>query len=439
MNRWKEQYAQKLMSAEDAARLFEDGDMLITPLANGQPPAILNAVAQRVRAGNLHDCLWLTAVDVKMVDVYYPDVAAKMVIDSGFVGPFARDSVGKGIFTYTPGRLGQIVELAQRCRDVKIVAAVVSPMDKHGYFSTGIDVDIGWEPAKATERRHIIVEVNENMPRAFGSNHLHISEVSAIVENTHPLMELPELPVDEKDKAIGNYIADMVEDGSCIQLGIGGIPNAIAHSLIDKKDLSVHSEMLVDTMVDLYYAGVITSSKKSFMPYKWVGSFALGSKKLYDFVDENPLVEMHSARFVNDPYVIGQNDNMVSVNSTLEVDLTGQAGSESINFRQYTGTGGQLDFVQGAWRSRGGKSFLTLYSTYTDQKGVLHSKIVPGPSPGIFTTVSRTDTQYVVTEYGVANIKGKNIRTRVKELVNIAHPDFRDWLLFEARKMNIIP
>lgn len=439
MNRWKEQYAQKLMSAEEAAKLFEDGDMLITPLANGQPPAILNAVAQRVRAGDLQNCLWLTAVDVKMVDVYYPDVAAKMTIDSGFVGPFARDSVGKGLFTYTPARLGQIVELAQHCRDVKIVAAVVSPMDKHGYFSTGIDVDIGWEPAKATDRRHIILEVNENMPRTFGTNHFHISEVSGIVENTHPLMELPTLPVDEKDKAIGSYIADMIEDGSCIQLGIGGIPNAIAHSLIDKKNLSVHSEMLVDSMVDLYYAGVITSARKNFMPYKWIGSFALGSRKLYDFVDDNPLVEMHSARFVNDPYVIGQNDNMISVNSTLEVDLTGQAASESIGSRQYTGTGGQLDFVQGAWRSRGGKSFLTLYSTYTNKDGELKSKIVPSPSPGIYTTVSRTDVQYVVTEYGVANIKGKNIRTRVKELVNIAHPDFRDWLLFEARKMNIIP
>lgn len=438
MNRWKEQYAQKLMSAEEAAKLFQDGDMLITPLANGHPPGLLNAVAQRVRAGNLQDCLWLTAVDVKMVDVYHPDVAAKMVIDSGFVGPFVRGSVGKGIFTYTPARLGEIVELMTRCRDVKMAAAVVSPMDKHGFFSTGVDVDIIWEPTKATSPRHIIVEVNENMPRTFGSNQFHISEVSAVIENHVPLAQLPNLPVTEQDKAIGQYIADLVEDGSCIQLGIGAIPNAVAHSLMGKKDLSVHSEMLVDTMVDLYYAGVITSARKNFMPHKWVGSFALGSKKLYDFLDDNPLVEMHSAKFVNDPYIIGKNDNMISVSSAIEVDLTGQVGSESIGFKQFTGTGGQLDFVQGSWRSRGGKSFLTLYSTYTDKDGNLQSKIVPVPTPGVFTTVSRTDVQYVVTEYGVANLKGQNIRTRVKELVNIAHPDFRDWLLFEARKMNII-
>lgn len=436
MNRWKELYAQKLMSADDAAKLFVDGDGLITPLSNGQPPAILNAVAKRISAGELRDCGWLTAVDVKPTGMYDPDLVDRMVIDSGFVGPFVRGLVGKGIFTYTPARLGQIVEIGLRCRELTMAAAVVSPMDKHGYFSFGIDVDIGWEPAKVVNPRHIILEVNENMPRSFGSNHIHISEVSAVVENHIPLVEIPPLPVNEKDQAIGQYIADMIEDGSCIQLGIGGIPNAIAHSLMDKKDLSVHTEMLVDSLVDLYYAGVITSKKKNFMPYKWIASFGLGSRKLYDFVDDNPLVELHSAKFVNDPYIIGLNDNMVSVNSTVEVDLTGQAASESIGIRQYTGTGGQLDFVQGAWRSKGGKSFLTLYSTYTDKNGELKSKIAPRING--FVTVSRTDVQYVVTEYGVAHLKGQNIRTRVEELIRIAHPDFRDWLRFEAKKMDFI-
>jgi len=197
--------------------------------------------------------------------------------------------------------------------------------------------------------------------------------------------------------------------------------------------------MLTDSMVDLYNAGVVTCQKKNFMPYKWIGSFAMGSRKLYDFIDENPLVEMHSTRFVNDPYIIGKNDKLISVNATMEVDLTGQCASESIGTMQYTGTGGQLDFVQGAWRSKGGKSFLTLYSTYTTKEGEVKSKIVPSLSPGIFTTVSRTDVQYIVTEYGVAFLKGQNLRTRVKELVSIAHPDFRDWLMYEARKQNFIP
>src|SRR5690606_29693992 len=252
------------------------------------------------------------------------------------------------------------------------------------------NVDWGWETAKTANARHIIVEVNENMPRTYGNNQLHITEVSAIVENHIHLFELPEIPITKEDEIIGNYIAEMIEDGSCIQIGIGGMPNAIAKLLVDKRDLGVHSEMLTDSMVDLYYAGAITCAKKNFMPYKWIGSFALGTRKLYDFIDNNPLVEMHSTKFVNDPVVIGYNDNLVSVNATFEVDLTGQCASESIGPAQYSGTGGQLDFVQGAWRSKGGKSFLTLYSTYTDKEGNKRSKIVPTITPGMFTTVSRT-------------------------------------------------
>jgi 4-hydroxybutyrate CoA-transferase len=438
MSRWQEMYKAKLTSPEEAAKLVTTGDMVVSPLSNGQPLAMINAVAARVRAGELEDITYVSGVDVRWFDLYHPDLVGKVVIDTGFCGPVLRDFVGKGLFTYTPVRLGEAVEMVNRCRKGNIVGLVVSPMDKHGFFSTGCNVDWGWETAK-TPGVKVVLEVNGNMPRTFGTNHLHISEVDAVVENHIPLVELPTIPVNEKDEAIGRFIADMVEDGSCLQIGIGGIPNAVANFLMDKKDLGVHSEMLADSMVDLYNAGVITSAKKNFMPYKWIGTFALGSRKLYDFIDENPLVEMHSTSFVNDPYIIGKNDKLISVNGTLEVDLTGQCASESISFKQYTGTGGQLDFVQGAWRSRGGKSFLALYSTYTDKDGNLQSKIVPSLSSGIFTTVSRTEVQYVVTEYGVANLKGQNLRTRFKELVNIAHPDFRDWLTFEARKMNFIP
>jgi 4-hydroxybutyrate CoA-transferase len=438
LNRWQEMYKEKLTSLEEAAKLVKSGDLVVSPLSNGQPLALINAVAARVRQGELDNVTYLSGVDVRWFDLYHPDLVGKVVIDTGFCGPVVRDFVGKGLFTYTPVRLGEAVEMVNRCRQSDVVGLVVSPMDKHGFFSTGCNVDWGWETAK-TPGVKVVLEVNENMPRTYGTNHLHISEVDAVVENHIPLIELPNVPVNEKDEAIGKFIADMVEDGSCIQIGIGGIPNAVANFLMDKKDLGVHSEMLADSMVDLYNAGVITCAKKNFMPYKWIGTFALGSKKLYDFIDENPLVEMHSTRFVNDPYIIGKNDKLISVNGTMEVDLTGQCASESISFKQYTGTGGQLDFVQGAWRSRGGKSFLALYSTYTDKEGNLQSKIVPTLSNGIFTTVSRTEVQYVVTEYGVANLKGQNLRTRFKELVNIAHPDFRDWLTFEAKKMNFIP
>ncbi|MGE5421708.1 MAG: acetyl-CoA hydrolase/transferase family protein [Ignavibacteriales bacterium] len=437
--RFREMYQQKLCSADDSAKLFKPGDTIVAPLSNGQPPAIINAVAKRILEGDLADIIYVSGVDARWFDLYQPELEGKVLIDTGFLGPATRHWVGQGMFTYTPCRLGETVDVVTKCRKLDIATLVVSPMDEHGFFSTGCNVDWGWESAKTGNPRHIIVEVNENMPRTFGSNHLHVSEISAIVENTIPLVELPEIPLLKEDEMIGHFIADMIEDGSCLQIGIGGMPNAIANFLKNKKDLGIHSEMLTDTMVDLYYDGVITCSQKNFNPYKWIGSFALGTRKLYDFINNNPLVEMHSTRYVNDPYTIGQNDKMISVNGTLEVDLSGQAASESIAFTQYTGTGGQLDFIQGAWRSKGGKSFLTLYSTYTDKEGNVKTKIVPSITSGAFITVSRTDIQYVVTEYGVAYLKGQNLRTRVKELVNIAHPDFRDQLLFEARKMNFIP
>lgn len=436
--RWQEMYKQKLMSAEQAALLFKDGDAVVAPLSNGQPAALVNALAKRITKDELRDCTYVSGVDIRWFDLYTPELKGKVLIDTGFVGPATRHWVGEGIFTYTPCRLGEAVDMVTRCRKTDAVVLVVSPMDKHGFFSTGCNVDWAWEAAKVSGGR-VVVEVNANMPRTFGSNHLHIGEVTAVIENDQPLFELPEIPLGPEDEAIGRYIVDMIEDGSCIQLGIGSMPNAIANYLVERKNLGVHSEMLTDTMVDLYNQGVITSSHKNFMPYKWIGSFALGTKKLYDFIDDNPLVEMHSTRFVNDPVIIGKNDKMISVNGTMEVDLTGQCASESIAFRQYTGTGGQLDFVQGAWRSKGGKSFLCLYSTYTDKEGNLHSKIVPSLTTGVFTTVSRTDVQYVVTEYGVAYLKGQNLRTRVKELIRIAHPQFRAQLEDEARRMNYIP
>ncbi|MGE5390873.1 MAG: acetyl-CoA hydrolase/transferase family protein [Deltaproteobacteria bacterium] len=439
MSRFQEMYKEKLTSAEEAAKLINSGDTLLAPLSNGQPLALVNAAAQRIRNDELRDITYVSGVDVRWFDLYHPDLVGKVLIESGFVSIATRHGMAEGLFTYTPCRLGQTVDMIEKCRSVQVACMVVSPMDRHGFFSTGCNVDWGWEGAKRHNPREIIVEVNENMPRTYGTNHLHISEVSAVIENHIPLFELPPIPVTDKDEKIGRFIADMIEDGSCIQIGIGGMPNAIANFLLDRKDLGVHSEMLTDSMVDLYEAGVISCNKKNFMPYKWIGSFALGTRKLYDFIDENPLVEMHSTRFVNDPYIIGKNDKMISVNATVEVDLSGQAASESIGTTQYSGTGGQLDFVQGAWRSKGGKSFLTLYSTYTNKDGELKSKIVPTLSPGIFTTVSRTDIEYVVTEYGVANLKGQNLRTRVKELISIAHPDFRPWLEWEARNMNYIP
>ncbi len=440
--KYQEMYRQKLCSADNCAKLLRDGDAIFFPLANGAPAVIGNAMGKRIREEGLKGLLLSSGVDVKWMDLFSPDLKDQIIIDCGFVGVVTRQGVQNGLYSFAAGRLGQSIdvtsdELPGVTRGV--VACVVSPMDEHGWFSTGTNTDVGWGAWKTGKFRELVVEVNENMPRTFGNNHFHISEVSAVVENHQPLVELPAIPVSKEDEMIGQYIAELIEDGSCIQIGIGGVPNAVAKYLKDKKDLGVHSEMLTDSMVDLYNDGVITCAKKNFNRFKIIGSFALGSKKLYDFINNNPLVEMHCASWVNDPYYIGLNDNLVSVNATLEVDLTGQAASESISYKQYSGTGGQLDFIQGAWRSQGGKSFLTLYSTYTDKGGKMHSSIKPSLTPGTFVTASRTEVDNIVTEYGVAHIKGWHIRQRVKNLISIAHPDFRDELTFEARKMNLIP
>lgn len=435
-------YKQKLCSADDCAKLFQNGDGILVPLANGVPVAIGNALGKRIREDGLKDLFYVGGVDIKWLDCFDPALQDKITINTGFVSVATRYGIQQGAYTYSPNRLGQSIEIAHNHMlgiTRGAVACVVSPMDEHGFFSTGCSVDIGWGSARTGQFRHIMVEVNENMPRTHGNNHFHISEVSAIVENHIPLVELPDIPMNQKDEMIGQYIAELVEDGSCIQIGIGGMPNAVAKYLKDKKDLGVHSEMLTDSMVDLYYDGVITCAKKNFNRFKMIGSFALGSKKLYNFINDNPMVEMHCTSYVNDPYIIGLNDKLVSVNGTVEVDITGQAASESIGHTQYSGTGGQLDFIQGAWRSKGGQSFLTLYSTYTDKEGKIHSTITPTMSPGMFVTTARTEVDNVVTEFGVAHMKGWDMRTRIKNMISIAHPDFRDWLTFEARKMSFIP
>jgi acyl-CoA hydrolase len=306
-------------------------------------------------------------------------------------------------------------------------------MDKHGFFSTGINPDYAYGVAKQKQPHKILLEVNEHMPVTYGNNHLHISEVDAVVENTCPLYCLPDIPVNQRDEAIARYIVEQIPDGACIQLGIGGIPNAIGKYLGEKKDLSVHSEMICDSFRDLYLQGVITSGQKTYMQGKWVATFVLGSQALYDFVNKNPMIELWGAEWVNKPGIAALNDNLMSINTALEVDLAGQCASEPIAYRQYTGVAGQSDFVHAAWQSKGGKSFFATYSTYTDKEGKLQSRIVPKIND--FVSVGRADVQYIVTEYGIVYLKGRSIKSRIKEIIAIAHPDFRDWLTFEAQKL----
>ena len=443
MNKWVDLYKEKLMTAEEAVKHIPQGAFIAVPLGNGQPPSLINAMALRMASGDLRDCEYLCAISSRIMELHKPDVIANItknnnVLDVMYNGPLDRFFVNSGLYSYVPHRLfdgPKMIEVA----DMKVGMITVSPMDQHGYFSTGLNPDYIYGFINHSPGCKIIAEVNENMPRTFGNNHFHISELTAITENNVPLVQLPEIPLNERDNRIGQYIAELVTDGACIQLGIGSIPNAVAQHLTDKKELGIHSEMLCDSMVDLYEKGIITCSRKKFMPRKWLACFALGSSKLYDFVKENPLVEMHSCETVNDPYNIGLNDNVVSINSTLEVDLSGQCASESIGGTMYSGAGGQIDFIEGAWRSKGGKAILALYSTYTEKEsGEIKSRISPLLKPGSFVTTGRNDVQYIVTEYGVAQLKGLNMRTRVKALISIAHPDFRDWLTSEAKKLKYL-
>ncbi|NLB51995.1 MAG: acetyl-CoA hydrolase [Syntrophomonadaceae bacterium] len=440
--KWKEMYKSKLMSAEESVKLLSDKQLIAAASINGQPTQIVDALVRRMADGGIKDARFIFSLSVRPSALHNPELIEKCeqhnnTLDTMYAGPLERYFLENQYYSYVPHRLADGPLMTAR---VGLDAALitVSPMDKHGFFSTGANPEYIYGFIRRNPGCIILAEVNQHMPWTNGNNHFHISEMAAIVENDVPLFELPEIPITEQDELIGQYIADMVPDGACIQLGIGGMPNAVAKYLVNKKDLGVHTEMLCDTMVDLYEAGAITCAKKNFMPRKWIACFAMGTRRLYDFMDRNPLIELYDSEWVNDPYNISKNDNVVSINATLEVDFTGQCASEAIGTRQYSGAGGQMDFTEGAWRSKNGKAFLALYSTYTDKSGVKHSSIVPTLTPGALVTTTRNDVQYVVTEYGVAWLKGFNLRQRTMDLIRIAHPDFRDELMEEARKLKYI-
>ncbi|AET68518.1 acetyl-CoA hydrolase [Desulfosporosinus orientis DSM 765] len=431
----KELYKSKLMSVADAVKLVKSGDRVEAPFANGTPVALMNALNARTE---LQDITIVGGVEMWPLDVYKPDRNPNFDVTSTFLGPATRAPVNSGVMNYLPIRLGKCPEVVRRHYPIDVVMRVVSPMDEHGFFSSGVQTDHTYAICKMPTTRHIIVQVNENMPRTWGDNQLHISEIAAVVEYNQPMMELPNIPLTPEDRLIGEAIAEMIEDGSTIQLGIGGIPNAVGSFLKDKHDLGIHTEMFSDAMLDLYEMGVITGKKKTLKPEKWVGTFVLGSNRLYKFVNDNPMTELHSCEFTNNPRIISMNDKMISINTAMEVSLTGEVNSESQGCYQYSGAGGFADFIDGCWQSKGGKSFIALYSTYKDKEGNLKSRINPYMTYGAPVSAVRADVEYVVTEYGVACMHGKNIKQRAKSLISIAHPDFRDQLTFEARKARFI-
>jgi acyl-CoA hydrolase/GNAT superfamily N-acetyltransferase len=354
-----------------------------------------------------------------------------------FIGESLREYVQKGMADYTPMFLSEIPRLFKgKQLHVDTALIQVSPPDQHGLCSYGINVDIVKSIAESA--KHVVAEINPKMPRTFGDSFIHMDDIDAFILSDHDLIEYKYEDPDETIRKIGQFVASLIEDGSTIQMGIGSIPNAICRELGNKKDLGIHSEVFSDGVVDLVEKGVVTGNKKTIHEGKIITSFVMGSRKLYDFVDENHSVEFYPSEYVNNPYIISRNHKQVSINSALSVDLTGQVNADSMGPEFYSGIGGQVDFVRGAAFSKAGKPITVLHSTATAENGEVISRIVPYLEPGSGVVLTRGDVHYVVTEWGIADLYGKSIRERVLEMIGIAHPDFREELLEYAKKQNYV-
>ncbi len=413
----------KIMTATEAVKLINDGEWIVTSHAAAQPQVILRElVAQRERFSELKI---FHVLPVGYTDYLLEENARHFRHVTTFAGPASRPLINAGLADFIPSFFRDVPGLLGDRVPVDVAVVNVSPPDAEGWCSLGVACD--YNVASVKNARRIIAQVNECMPRVGGGeNALHISRLDAIVECADPLPEIPPPGASSAvESAIGRHCADLVRDGDTLQLGIGGIPDAVLSFLGDHRDLGIHSEMFSDGAVGLMRAGVANGSRKTMMPGKHVATFLVGSRVLYDFVADNPDVVMLPVDRVNDPNVIAQNDNLVSINSCLEVDLSGQVNAESVAGRQFSGVGGQVDFIRGARMSRGGRSIIAMPSTAA--RGTV-SRIVAGFSPGAVVTTSRCDVDHIVTEYGVASLRGRTLRERAKALIAIAHPDFRDTL-----------
>ena len=430
----------KYVTIAEALGLVKSGDYIVTGLGAAEGKAFmtdLHTIADRVKDVTVSNCLPMGAYEF-MVNPAYKDT---FTIESWFYTPALRKAQANGnvSFIYNHLHLAAFKRLCYRTPDIYV--GIASMPDKHGYVS--LSLSNTYEMAMIKQAKTVILEVNPNAPRTFGDVQLHVNDVDYLVKCDYPMPELADAEPNEKDMIIGKLIADMINDGDCIQLGIGGIPNAVAASLMDKKDLGVHTEMLTTGMMKLAKAGVITGKCKQNNPGKMVAVFAMGTQELYDFIDDNPAVAIMDGAYVNDPYTIAQNDNQISINSTIEIDLFGQCCSESIGHVQFSGTGGQADTAIGAQMSKNGKSVIALYSTAMVKnkatgERVETSKIVPVLKSGAAVSLSRNDVDWLVTEYGAVCLRGTSMAERAKLIISVAHPDFRDELTQEAIKLGIL-
>jgi len=441
MNDFTATYKSKLTTPEVAVGRIASGVTLSMGMAMSEPPALLKALADRAAAGKVDDLkvYYYESTRIAGETILRYELTDRIHPYCMFVTPVERALIKRGeqeggrkVLTYVPSNFSQAPRILTEHIGIDTFLITVSPMDRHGYFTLGTGNDYSSKVARAA--KHLIVEVNAQMPRVFGSMaQIHVSEVEAIVENNTPLPELPVRAAAPEDAAIGKIIAEMVPDGACLQMGVGALPDLVCSSLSGRKDLGIHTEALCPGMITLIEAGVVTNRRKRINLGKTVYTFAMGQKVMYDFLHDNPSVESHPVDYVNDPNVIAQNDNVVSVNAALQIDLTGAVNAEHMLGHQYSATGGQLDFVRGAYASKGGKSFIACHSTAA--KGNVSRIVARLDGP---VTTPRIDTHIVVTEFGWTNLKGKSSTERAKALISLVHPQFQADLTKSAKELNLI-
>ena len=429
---WKARHASKLMSRETALSKIQRGAKIFVGSACAEPQHLVEGLARRT--SNIVDSEILHIFTLGVAPYADEKLSKLFRHNAFFIGDNTRKAVAEGRADYTPVYLSELPSLFQS-RRIRIDAALiqVTPPDRHGYVSLGVSVDVTKAAVEAAGL--VIAEVNPNMPRTLGDSFIAVDRIDALVEHSSPVIEFTPPVPDEVAERIGRNIGKLVGDGSTIQIGIGAIPNAAVHALKDKRELGVHTEMFSDWLLELVRSGAVTNREKTLHRGKVIASFCMGSRALYDFVDNNPMVAFHPSEYTNDPFVIGQNENMVAINTALEIDLTGQICSDSIGHQFYSGIGGQVDFVRGAARSRGGKPIIAIQSTA--RNGAV-SRIVPQLSPGAGVVTTRASARYVVSEWGYADLHGKTIRERAMALINIAHPKFRKELLEAAKRLHYV-
>lgn len=433
---WFKEYHSRITPVDKAISLIAPGSRIFMTGNCSVPQTLLQELVRQSDrlTPPVEICQVLTIGNDEYVK---PGMEKHIRVNSLFISDNVRPAVNEGRADYTPCRLSEIPLLfSSGALPLDVAMISVCPPDEHGFCSLGVEV--GVTRNAALNAKLVIAEVNLQMPRTLGDSFIHVNRIQHFVPVDYPLPERPMGAPNEISKQIGKHIADMVEDGSTLQMGIGAIPDGVLYFLRDKKDLGIHTEMFSDGVVQLYEMGVITNDRKTLHRGKMVAGFLLGTKRLYDFVDNNPVVELHPSEYVNDPFVIRQNDKMVAINSALEVDLTGQVCADSIGPRLYSGVGGQLDFIRGAARSKGGLPFIALPSTSTTKSGQKLSRIVSMLKPGAGVVTTRNDVHYIVTEFGVANLYGKSIRQRSRALIDVAHPDFRAELEEKAHELRYL-